>query len=169
MTPETLIKAAIEDGVQLILTSSDTLTISGKRSAVQRWRPEILEHKADILATLEKRAGVAAEANGVNSEIPHCWWQLHYSDRAPMHVAYCPPARLSEVLSGEPDAIAAEPYEPTKRRPDKPLSVTSETLLRQWLAMIGETDADTINDLLHTCQVDADAREYFIRLAGEKR
>lgn len=163
MTPETLIKAAAEDGVQLTLSSAGVLKVAGKRLAVQRWRPVILEQKAEVQAALEK---LAAEVNEVILEIPSCWWQIHYAGRAPMQVTYCPPARHSEVLAGEPDAVAAEPFEPVRRHSDTRLSARAETVLRQWLTMIGETDADTINELLHRCQGDADAREYFIRLAG---
>lgn len=169
MTPETLIGAAAEDGLRLELTSSGTLTVAGKRSVVQRWRPAILEQKSEVIAALERLANAAAEVNVVNPEIPYCWWQLRYADRAPMQVAYCPPARYNEVMAGEPDAVAAEPFEPARRQPDTPLSATHETLLRQWLAMIDERDPDTIKELLDRCQIDAEARTYLLHSVGRRR
>lgn len=170
MTPETLIRAAAEDGVQLELSPAGALKVAGKRSAVQRWRPVILEQRTGVLAALEQLAGATAEVNVVNTEVSYCWWQLRYTDRAPMYVAYCPPASHSDVLARETDILAAEPSEPVRRDANTPLSATQETLLRNWLAMISETDADTINELLHRCQVDAEARRYFIRLAsGDNR
>jgi hypothetical protein len=44
-----------------------------------------------------------------------------------------------------------------------------EAAIRSWLARIGETDPAVIDDVLGKCDVDPDARAYFLRRAGESR
>jgi hypothetical protein len=165
MTPETIIKAAAEDGVHLFLA----VKAAGKPSAMDRWRPVIKEKKAEILAALAQGAGTAVDANGVNDGVSYCWWQLRYAASAPMEIAYCPPASYAEVMAGEPRAVSATPFEPNRQHTDSPLSDSQEALILQWLAEIGEIDADTISDLLNQCRTDADARQYFLRLAEKAK
>ena len=42
-----------------------------------------------------------------------------------------------------------------------PLTAEEETAIRAWLALIEETDAATIAEVIGQCQRDADARDYF--------
>lgn len=92
-----------------------------------------------------------------------CWWRLHYSDWEAVEIAYYPSATHAEVLAGEPNAIEAEPFKPIPGKPGAPLTAEDETVIRAWLAHIEETDPATISDVVNQCQLDADAREYFIQ------
>ena len=158
MTPAAIIQQAESEGVILAVTSAGTVKASGDRAAVSQWLPMIRDNKPGIVAALRE---AAAEAR--------CWrWLIHYPDREPVAVACCPSATHAEILTGRPDAIAVEPFEPIRRQPDAPLSTNDETTIRAWLAHIEETDPAIIADLLDKCRTDADTREYFIRRAGEE-
>lgn len=89
------------------------------------------------------------------------WWLIHYPDRDPVEVACCPEATHVDILERHPDAVAAEPFTPTIRRPSAPLTASEETAIRAWLALIEETDPATIAEVIGQCQRDADARDYF--------
>ncbi|MDP1651773.1 MAG: hypothetical protein Q8L56_03525 [Rhodocyclaceae bacterium] len=89
------------------------------------------------------------------------WWLIHYPDRDPVEVACCPAATHAEILEQHPDALAAEPFEPTIRRPSAPLTASEETAIRAWLALIEETDPEIVAEVVGQCQRDADARDYF--------
>jgi hypothetical protein len=65
------------------------------------------------------------------------------------------------MLERHPDAIAAEPFTPTIRQPSAPLTADEEMAIRAWLALIEETDATTIAEMIDRCQRDANARDYF--------
>ena len=54
MTPAAIIREATADGVNLVLTSGDTIKATGTRGAVTRWLPMIREHKPGILAALKE-------------------------------------------------------------------------------------------------------------------
>jgi hypothetical protein len=96
------------------------------------------------------------------------WWRIHYPDRAPVEVCCFPDATRAEVLAGRPGATEAEPFTPTVRQPSAPLTASEETVIRAWLALIGETDPATIAEVIDRCQRDADARDYFTgRAAAE--
>lgn len=95
-------------------------------------------------------------------------WLIHYPDRDPVEVACCPEATHAEILERYPDAVAAEPFTPTIRRPSAPLTASQETEIRAWLALIEETDPDIIADVIERCRTDAEARDYFTgRAAAE--
>ena len=89
------------------------------------------------------------------------WWLIHYPDRDPLEVACYPDATHADILERHPDAVAAEPFTPTIRQPSAPLTVSEETAIRAWLALIEETDPATIAEVIGQCQRDADARDYF--------
>ena len=85
-----------------------------------------------------------------------------------MEVACYPDATHADILERHPDAVAAEPFTPTIRQPSAPLTASEETAIRAWLALIEETDAATIAEVIGQCQRDADARGYFTgRAAAE--
>ena len=94
------------------------------------------------------------------------WWLIHYPDRDPVEVACCPKATHADILERHPDAVAAEPFTPTIRQPSAPLTASEETAIREWLALIEETDPATIAEVIGQCQRDADARDYFTRRAA---
>lgn len=93
-------------------------------------------------------------------------WLIHYPDRDPLEVACCPEATHAEILEWYPDALAAEPLTPTSRQPSAPLTASEETAIREWLALIEETDPATNAEVIGQCQRDADARDYFTRRAA---
>lgn len=165
MTPDAIIQATANDGLYLGRSPSGTIKAAGNGAAMDRWLPVIKEKKAEVLAVLAQGAGTAVGGNGVNGGVSYCWWQLRYADSAPREIAYCPPASHAEVMASEPDAVSVMPYKPHRRRTDSPFSNAHETLILQWLEEIGESDTDTIKDLLKRCRTDADAREYFLSFA----
>jgi len=95
------------------------------------------------------------------------WWLIHYPDHDPVEVSCTPPATHAEMLERHPDAVAAEPFTPTIRRPSAPLTASEETAIRAWLALIEETDPATIAEVVGQCQRDADARDYFTGRAAD--
>jgi hypothetical protein len=94
------------------------------------------------------------------------FWLLHFADREPLAVAFTPAASHAEALASYPSALAAEPIEPGRRQPGAPLAGDQETEIRSWLAAIGETDQETIAEVLTRCRQDEDARRYFLDRAG---
>lgn len=95
-----------------------------------------------------------------------CWWRLHYADHHSKEACYYPAATRDHVLAGEPQAIAAEAFEPVLRKPDQPLSEKDEAVIRSLLADIGEED-EGIALALERCRTDQGAREGFLRLAKQ--
>jgi len=49
-----------------------------------------------------------------------------------------------------------------------PMSEGEESLIRQWLAQIGEHDPQTLAEVIHTCQIDLLSRDYHLRQAWEE-
>ena len=167
MIPATILNEAAKDGVRLTIAANGAVKIAGGRAAVRRWRPIFRERKAEVLAVLGLNKACATEDNVNNSEARYCWWRINYADRPPLEIAYCPPMNHAEVEAREPSAVTVELFVPTFRRAEISLSGFQEALIRRWLTKIGETDIDTIEDLLARCQIDADAREYFLKLAEQ--
>jgi hypothetical protein len=52
--------------------------------------------------------------------------------------------------------------------PAAPLSAEEEAAIRRLLARIGETDPETIAEVIGQCQRDSDVRAYFLRRAEEE-
>jgi hypothetical protein len=94
------------------------------------------------------------------------WWRIRYADGKLLELVRCPPATHAEILERYPDAVSAKPFELTIRPPGEPLNQEDEAAIRRWLAEIGETDAAVIAEVIGQCQRDADARDYFMALAG---
>jgi hypothetical protein len=115
--------------------------------------------KPNPASQISDRAGVD------NATTASPWWRFHYAEREPKEVMYSPPVNHAEAVSGEPDAISAEPFVPTLRKPDEPLSMEEEAEIREWLASIGETDEAMIATVLRKCKIDADARKGFLQEA----
>ena len=53
MNPAQIIERAIEDGVQLTLSPSGSISAKGDPSAIDRWLPEIKHNKAAIITELQ--------------------------------------------------------------------------------------------------------------------
>lgn len=158
MTPAAIINEAMADGVRLTISPAGTIKATGDGAAVNRWLPVIREHKAEIVAALKVGAGDTATASR--------WWLIHFRELDPVEMIVSPPATHAEILERHPDAVAAEPFTPTIRQPSAPLTASEETAIREWLALIEETDPATIAEVIGQCQRDADARDYFTRRAA---
>ncbi|WP_091136575.1 hypothetical protein [Nitrosospira sp. Nsp14] len=117
--------------------------------------------------TPDTRQHISAEVVVPNQGTTSQWWRFHYAQGDSKEASYSPAATHAEAMSGEPDAIKAEPFEPLLRQPRAPLSQEEEAILLDWLGRIGETDEVLINAMLHQCQTDQDARDFFIGLAEQ--
>ena len=159
MTPATIIRQAQADGVRLTLSPAGTIKATGDGAAVSRWAPMIRASKAEIIEALKAAHPATA----------HRWWVIHYPDRDPVEVACYPGATHAEIMERRPDAIAAEPFTPTVRRPASPLSAEDEAAIRAWLAAIDETDPESVADVIERCRQDQDARDYYVGRAAEAR
>ena len=158
MSPATIIRQALDAGVDLSLTEAGTIKANGDPATINRLAPLIREHKAAIIEALK----------AANDAMRSCWWLIHYPDRDPVEVACCPDATHADILERHPDAVAAEPFTPTIRQPSALLTADEERAIRAWLALIEETDPATIAEVIGQCQRDADARSYFTgRAAAE--
>ncbi len=115
----------------------------------------------------EKTASMPGKVLADDTATASCWWRIHYPGREPVEVACCPPATHAEMLAWRPDAIVVEPFEPTPRQPDAPLTANDEAAIRAWLAHIEETNESIIANVLNQCQQDADARDYYLRRVRE--
>ncbi len=94
MTPETILRDAAQDGVDLTLTKSGSIKLSGSKSAIEKWTPSIRDHKPEILATLN-----------VESRI----WHVIYG-RWDSHVIYPRPVSAPRVKNDYPEAKLIEPF-----------------------------------------------------------
>jgi hypothetical protein len=117
--------------------------------------------------TPDTRQKSSAEAVVPNQGMTSQWWRFHYARGDSKEASYSPAATHAEAMAGEPDAIKAEPFEPVLREPRAPLSQEEKTTLLDWLERIIETDEAMISAMLHQCQTDQDARDYFIGLAEQ--
>ncbi len=94
-----LIARAAADGVRLALTPARTIKATGDAAAVARWLPAIREHKPALVEALATAP-------------PQRAWLLHFAEREPLEVIFCPDQSHAEVLARYPAALAAEPIEP---------------------------------------------------------
>ena len=60
MTPATIIKQATADGVNLVLSDTGKIKVTGDQVAVNRWVALLQEHKASIIEALKIGAGDTA-------------------------------------------------------------------------------------------------------------
>jgi hypothetical protein len=160
MTPTTIIHEVQAAGVSLTLSPAGTLKATGDVVAVNRWLTMIRDHKAEIVKALKVGAG----DTGTTSR----WWLIHFTDRDPVEVICCPDSTHADILEQYTDAVAAEPFTPSIRKPSAPMTAKEETAIRAWLALIKETDRATIAEVIGQCQRDVDARDYFTGLAAEQ-
>lgn len=98
---------------------------------------------------------------------PRRRWLITLPDGELLDVTCTPPATREELLRGHPEALSAEPYQPSLDPPEAPLSASQEARIRAWLASIGEEDEAAIEEVLEDCRTDAEARDYFLGRASE--
>ncbi len=73
--------------------------------------------------------------------VPWSGWLLHFPDRDPLPVYFCPAVSHTDALASYPDAVAAEPI------PERPRRAATEAEARELRGLIqavygGETDAE---------------------------
>jgi hypothetical protein len=119
---------------------------------VNRWLPIIREHKADIIAALSAHA-------------PR--WRVIYRDGGAVEVVYTAPVPRALVAERYPETGSIEPAVANIIPPDAPLTLAEVEQVRAWLASIGETDVDTIGEVLAGCERDTAAQRYFIGRASQ--
>lgn len=156
MTPSIIIQRAMDEGVILTLADAGGLKATGDADAVNRWLPAIKENKQSIISVIQSEGHTARD------------WLLHYPDRNPVMVFCSPSASHAEILEWNPDAIAAEPFNPDHPSPAKPMTAEDEAAIRAWLEQINETDPEAIADVMRKCSTDAEARAYFIKRSKER-
>ena len=161
MTPKTIIESAAADGVMLAIAATGRIEATGDESKVVRWLPMIREHKAAIIAALKVDVTEGNPCGTGDTATASRWWLLHYTDREPLEVVCCPEVTHAEILENDPDAVAAEPFKPTIRQPSAPMTAEEDAAIRAWLVLIEETDTVAIAEVIHRCQRDVDARDYF--------
>lgn len=174
MNPATIIKKASANGVQLNISVAGKLVAVGGQREMDYWLPTLREQKNEILMELQRVDKFAKEPdkfakapNGATRTISSFRWRFHYPDGTVKEASYSPAATQVEALAGEPDAIKAELFEPLLRGPDAPLSQEERTTLLVWLGRINETDEALISAMLHQCQTDQEARDFFMGLAEQ--
>ena len=97
-------------------------------------------------------------------------WLVHYADREPVKVNISTPgATRAEIMAWKPEAIEAEPFEPTNQKPTEPLPAEVEKEILAWLAHIDEAHPAIIADVLNSCALDADSRDFILKLQKENR
>jgi hypothetical protein len=154
MTPVMIIREAQADGVKLSLSPQGKIIVAGNSMAVNRWLALLRQHKAEIVEVLKAGTGDrAATSRG---------WLIHLLDGDALQVICVPDMTEATILAAYPDAVAAAPFMPSVREPSNPMSAFEESAIREWLALIDETDPATIAFVLHECQRDDDARNYFL-------
>ena len=98
--------------------------------------------RLDRLSAEAIGAAPSAKVSPSDTATASRWWLIHYPDRDPVEVAYCPEATHADILERHPDAVAAEPFTPTIRQPSAPLTASEETAIRAWLALIKKCAQD---------------------------
>jgi hypothetical protein len=157
MTPVMIIREAQADGVKLSLSPQGNIKAAGDSVVVNRWQALIREHKAEIIEVLKAGTGdIAGTSRG---------WLIRFLNGDALQVTCVPDMTEAAILAAYPDAMAAVPFMPSVREPSNPMSAFEESAIREWLALIDETDPATIAFVLHECQRDDDARNYFLRRA----
>lgn len=92
-------------------------------------------------------------------------WRVFFPDGTSIEVEYAPPASREEAACWYPGAIAAEPYTPILEKPLVPMSMSDESIIRDWARRIGENDPEAIAGLLVLCREDANSLEQILALA----
>ncbi len=62
MNAQAIIEAAAAEGLIIELSQSGSLKVRGEKQVVNRWRPLLMQHKADIINLLSKKPGGAVQA-----------------------------------------------------------------------------------------------------------
>lgn len=69
--------------------------------------------------------------------------------------------RQGQMLAQYQDAVAAKPFSSPVRHPSTQLTGEQKSTLCAWLARIGEIDQAVLEEVIHQCQQDMGARDYF--------
>lgn len=144
-------------------TSCETTKVSAKPVPVKACTP------ATPVTPISNDGGNDGRDTSQRASITSRWWRIHYRDREPVEVVYSPLATHAQILEWEPEAVKVEPFEPIRQKPDEPLTVEQEVMIRAWLRHIGETDEDTVRDVIDQCNTDAAAKRSYLEAADKRR
>lgn len=159
MTPVTLINEARADGVSLTLSPSGTIKATGDTAAINRWLSTIRACKADIVEALQTRCESTATA-------PR-WWRVQRQNGEWLELPGFAGNDQAAIRAQYPTALVVEPI--ATHPPAAPMTEAEEHAIRAWLTWAGETNADTIAEVLDGCQQDADILAGYIRSAAENK
>jgi hypothetical protein len=98
--------------------------------------------------------------------VGYCHGALHRCNCDPLEGDCVPLATKPDILERLTDAVTAEPVAPIIRQASHSLNAKEETAIRIWMTHIGETDLTIIAEKIAQCQMDEDARRYFIEMAA---
>lgn len=98
-----------------------------------------------------------------NAATTSYWWLIHFADRNPLEVACTPEVTQAVILEQYPDAIAAEPFEPTLQAPEAAMTTSEIEAIRSLLIQLDETDPAMIASIYKQCHQDANARAYLLK------
>jgi len=143
-------------GINLDLTTDGNLHYSGDATLVKELLPTIRNHKAEIIAKLNK----------VNKT--YWCWMLHFAERESIIATFSPEANQREALEWFSDCIAAKPVIPPTLAPSNHMNLQQEASVRSWLEGIWETDQEIINEVLRMCRADAEVLAYYMSRAIEE-
>jgi hypothetical protein len=90
-------------------------------------------------------------------------WLLFYG-ASRREIAFSPPVTESEVKRLHPDADHAEPYEPVVIAPLHSLTQAERINIIANLNNVDEHDQKIVSLILKKCEVDQEARSYFLNL-----
>ena len=79
---------------------------------------------------------------------------------ATVAVANQPEAKPAKPSTVDVAGTVMRPFDPLRRQ-SPPMSADEEAAIRAWLALIEETDAATIAEVIDRCRSDTEARAYF--------
>ena len=109
----------------------------------------------------QEQITVTVEVGAVDAVTTSRWWLIHCPDRDPLKLACFPEATHADILERYPAAVVVEPFTQTICQAPAPLTANEEMVIWAWLALIEETDASVIGEVIAQCQQDAIARDYF--------
>jgi hypothetical protein len=157
MSAETLIREARSEGVTITISPEGKISLSGKQADREKWAGILKPRRDEVIRLLMAPPSADLRA----------WrWRVSFADREPLLVSFSPEATHDEALELYPGATAAEPFIPNERTVGH-LSPNEETTIRDWLVATGESDPETIAEVIEKCRGDVEARDYFLGRARE--
>jgi hypothetical protein len=132
---------------------------------LETWRPVASVATVSVAKSLQDLITQKPKIVTNDSESRSIWWKIQFHSKDPKIISFFPAATQAEIFKQYDDAVTVEIFTPIIRQPSKSLTAIEETAIREWLTKIDETDKAAIEEVIHQCQVNADARSYYIEVA----